>query len=75
MSTRLKKLNYASYGNFAIPNSFFVIIFIGSMLIACSTLNNMFKIKDDHVLEELSEAIIEKETGLDIDLTPGSPEK
>ena len=75
MSTRLKKLDYASDGNFAIPGSFFVFIFIASFVLSCSALNNMFKIKDDHVLEELSEAIIEKELGVDIDLTPESPEK
>ncbi len=30
---------------------------------------------DDNALEEATEAVIEKETGLDIDLTPTSKEK
>ena len=75
MCTKQKKISCASDGNLAIPGSFFVFIFIASVVLSCSTLNNMFKIKDDHVLEEFSEAIIKKETGLDIDLTPESPEK
>jgi hypothetical protein len=31
--------------------------------------------KDDNVVEEAVEKVIEKETGIDVDLTPASPEK
>ena len=75
MCNKQKKISYASDGNLAIPGSFFVFIFIASMVLSCSALNHMFKVDDDHVLEELSESIIKNETGLDIDLTPESPEK
>ena len=34
----------------------------------------VFKLKPDNPVEEVCEKAIEKETGLDIDLTPGSPE-
>ena len=34
----------------------------------------IFKMKPDNVIEEKCEDVIEKQTGLNIDLTPGSPE-
>ena len=34
----------------------------------------LFK-KDDNVVEEYCEEIVKEETGIDVDLTPGSPEK
>jgi hypothetical protein len=38
------------------------------------TANKVFKLEDDNELEELVEEIIEKKTGMDVDLTPGSKE-
>lgn len=35
----------------------------------------VFKLKDDNIAEELIENVIEDQTGLDIDLSPSSPEK
>jgi hypothetical protein len=40
----------------------------------CSSINKKFGLDDDNVIEELFEDLIEQKTGLDIDLTPGSPE-
>ena len=34
----------------------------------------LFKKKPDNKIEEYAEEVIKKETGLDIDLSPGSPE-
>lgn len=36
--------------------------------------HKLLKMKDDNVIEETSEKIIEEHTGFDIDLSPGSPE-
>lgn len=35
----------------------------------------LFKAKPDNVIEEFAEEIIKQETGIDIDLSPDSPEK
>lgn len=40
----------------------------------CSKINKMFNIEDDSHIEENIERVILKETGVDIDLTPSSPE-
>ena len=51
------------------------VLIIGSVLLnGCSYLNRKAGIKDDNVLEEVIEAQIEKELGMDIDLTPSTPE-
>ena len=42
---------------------------------ACSQINQKLGLPDDNLGEELIEAAIKIETGLDIDLTPDSPEK
>lgn len=50
-------------------------ILIGSALVSgCSALNREFGLPDDNPIEETVEAEIESVTGLDIDLTPASPE-
>lgn len=36
--------------------------------------NKIFKLDEDHPIEELVEDVIEDQTGLDIDLSPSSPE-
>ena len=45
------------------------------MLFGCTSINKKFGLSDENMLEELVEDVIEQKTGLDIDLTPGSPEK
>ena len=48
-----------------------------AMLGGCSALNRAVGLKDDHIAEELAEAAIERQLGLEkgsLDLTPGSQE-
>lgn len=42
---------------------------------ACSQLNRYFGLEDDNVIEESVEKVIQGYTGMDIDLTPATPEK
>ncbi len=44
------------------------------MLVSCSTINQRLGLKDDNLVEEKIEYIIQLETGLNIDLTPDSKE-
>lgn len=41
----------------------------------CSYINKKLGLSDDNLGEEIVEEVIEMKTGLDIDLTPSSPEK
>lgn len=50
----------------------FVALVLG--LAGCSWINEKIGLSDDNPAEEIAEAIIEQKTGLDIDLTPDSPE-
>lgn len=43
-------------------------------LCSCSAINAKLGLSDDNFSEELVEEVIEMKTGLDVDLTPGSPE-
>ena len=54
---------------------FLLLCFITVAFYACHPINEYFGMPDDNIAEELSEAAIKYETGLDIDLTPNSPEK
>lgn len=40
----------------------------------CQTLNDKTGMKDDNIIEESIEAVIKAETGIDMDLSPRSPE-
>lgn len=51
-------------------NALMVLIFFMS----CSSLNRKVGLSDDNILEEALENKIEDYTGLDIDLTPDTPE-
>ena len=42
-----------------------------TILTSCSLINAKLSLPDDNILEETLEFVIEKETGLKIDLTPG----
>lgn len=44
-------------------------------LTSCSAANKQLGLKDDNIAEEVLEEVIESKTGLDLDLTPGTPEK
>lgn len=54
---------------------FAIILFVlASVLGGCHFVNNKLGLQDDNVAEELAEELIESKTGVDIDLTPASPE-
>jgi ABC-type glycerol-3-phosphate transport system substrate-binding protein len=50
-------------------------IVFGSVIGGCSQINKKFGVRDNHFLEELAEDFFEKETGIEVDLTPDSPEQ
>ena len=62
-----------------IASTICILIGVGVMIIACVDYvleqRGLDLIEDDGQLEELVEAAIKAKTGLDIDLTPDSPEK
>lgn len=50
-------------------------LFIAACLVGgCSYVNKKIGLSDDNFLEETFEELIEGETGVDIDLSPGSKE-
>ena len=52
------------------------IVLIGGSILAAAGLKYAFpQIKDDNPIEEVVEELIEKQTGIDVDITPLSPEK
>jgi len=51
-----------------------IVLIVGSIVVGVSS-TIVFKLKQDNKIEELAEAVIERETGIDIDLSPGSEEK
>lgn len=57
-----------------IVNMMLIAIFIGLLVTACSHINQELGLDPDHPVEEMIEDMIEHETGLEIDLTPGSIE-
>ena len=42
-------------------------------LTGCHSLNQAFGMKDDNPVEEVVEQVVERETGVHLDLTPDSP--
>lgn len=42
---------------------------------ACTFLNKKAGLKDDNIIEESIEAVIQSQTGISVDLSPDSPEK
>lgn len=42
--------------------------------VGCSAVYAKYNLKDDNMAEEIVESVIEAKTGLDLDLTPNSPE-
>lgn len=49
------------------------ILTVAALFFGCVYLNKM-GFKQDNILEELAEDLVEENLGLDIDLSPGSPE-
>jgi hypothetical protein len=52
-----------------------ILIFTCVLFCSCHYINTMMGLKDDNVIEETVEDVIEIETGIDVDLTPESVEK
>lgn len=50
------------------------LVFVGAFVGGCSYMNNMVGLEDDNMLEEAVEHQIKENTGIDVDLTPESPE-
>ncbi len=44
------------------------------ILTSCGSINKQLGLQDDNLIEESVEAVIKVQTGLDLDLTPESPE-
>lgn len=55
------------------PKSFLLAL-LPPILAGCSSINGYFSLPDDNAFEETTEAVIHYETGLDVDLTPETPE-
>jgi len=53
---------------------FGVIIFIVTVVVGVGS-TYYLKLKNDNPIEEIAEKIIEEQTGIDIDLSPRTPEK
>ena len=49
-------------------------VVILALLVGCGTLNKWAGMADDHEVEEISEVVIEHYSGIDVDLSPHSPE-
>lgn len=45
------------------------------LFLSCSEINKKLGLPDDNLAEEVIEDVIKEETGVDVDLTPDSPEK
>ena len=52
-----------------------IIAILAGAAILSSVATKVFKLADDAAAEEFVEEVIKDQTGLDIDLTPSSPEK
>lgn len=50
-------------------------IFIGIAIFLMAYVTQRFGFKQDNPVEEVAEEVIKAKTGLDVDLTPNSPEK
>ncbi len=51
-----------------------IVIVVPFLTCSCSMLNQKLGLSDDNVIEEAVEAVIDVETGLNIDLTPQDKE-
>ena len=51
------------------------VLFIAVAFGACGAFNEYFGLKDDNIIETISEDIIKSHTGLDMDLTPENPDE
>lgn len=54
-----------------------IMLLIGATLLfhSCTQINKEVGLKDDNPIEQAVEGLIKDETGLDVDLSPETPEK
>ncbi len=52
-----------------------IAVVVGALVVGIGSRFVWKKLKNDNPIEEIAEEVIKKQTGLDIDLTPCSPEK
>lgn len=68
-------LDFIYYHRGAIVKGIYVIVITSIFVTGCvSYWNDRAGLEDDNMIEEGAEFAIEQFTGMDIDLTPGSPE-
>lgn len=77
-----KKFSFFSFGkeDMWIKVIFYIVVLAvlsGAMMVVCScgTVNKFFGLKSDNAIEEISEQVVEQNTGMDLDFTPETPEK
>lgn len=71
----LRQARYIAYAMLAFLVGAIFFLILANLLASCSAINRCLGLKDDHPLEEITEAAIEKKTGLSVDLTPSTPEQ
>lgn len=52
-----------------------IIAILAAAALLTAAANKIFKLEDDNVVEEFVEEVIADQTGLDIDISMGTPEK
>jgi hypothetical protein len=52
-----------------------IFIILALSLTGCSYINKQMGLKDDNWMEEAGEAVLQAETGINLDFTPSTPEK
>ena len=67
---QIKKIDWIKMAK----RTLFTIVLLSCFVSGCSWVNNKIGKNDDWYGEELVEDMIEHETGIKIDLSPGSPE-
>ena len=51
-----------------------MILLVGALIVGIAS-NKVAHMGDDNIVEELAEDVIKEESGMDVDLSPESPEK
>lgn len=73
-SITVKLVKWLATNKELLMRAVFCIFAVAILLNACSSINKSIGLSDDNMIEEFVEAQIENQTGLDIDLSPSTPE-
>ena len=77
---KLKELISSKWSKLSMKVRYSIFLFAGVLLgllmqVSCTSIKNlMSKYPQDNIIEEIVEDAIEQETGIDVDLSPGSDE-